>query len=191
MAPQTDLQLSYTDKEINSFTDNLVDLNVDAFSYLVLMVGKYQKGKEQLLKQVASKTGSEIVTVDLDLVITSREEESFQNIDQMFAQLADGPKYIYFANGDRLGGVYTGYSYSVERYSTPQERYFLNKMNACEKIAFLDLKDRFNANPTLRRLSQAVISFDQPKSFLNKMFWKLKQIRVNGSNFESTKKAAV
>lgn len=191
MAPQTDLQLSHTDNEIKSFVDSLVNLNVDASSYLVLMLGKYQKGKKQFLKDVSAKTGTEIVTVDLDEVITSKEEESFRNIDQLFEQLADQSRYIYFANGDRLGGVYTGYSYSVERYSTPQERYFLDKMNASEKIAFLDLKDRFNANATLRRLSQAIISFDQPKSFINKLFWKLGQIRVHGSKFESTKKAAV
>lgn len=191
MATQPDLQISHTDNQIKSFLDGLNDLNVDASSYLVLMTGKYQKGKEKFLKEAASVIDSEILTVDLDTVITSNEEDTYQNIDQLFQQLKGSTRYIYFANGDRLGGVYTGYSYSVERYSTPQERYFLKKINASEKIAFLDLKDPYTANPTLRRLSQAIIKFDQPKSFFNKLIWKLTQIRVNGSQFESTKKVTV
>ncbi len=192
MSLPADKEISFTDIEINSLFSKLKKLNVDKSYYLTLLVGPFQKGKINLLKDAASKLGEEFYSVDLDKVITTNKEETYQNIDSLFDQLnKQGSKYIHFTNGDRLSGVYTGYSSSVERYSTPQERKFLKSINECEKVIFLELKDRHNLNSTLRRMTHTIIKFDGPMSFVDKVLWKVKQIRVHGSEFESSRKVSV
>lgn len=185
-------ELSYSDNEINSLFSKLKKLNVDKSYYLTLLIGPFQKGKNNLLKDAASKLAEEIYSVNLDQVITTNEEETYKNIDNLFELInKQGTKYVHFSNGDRLSGVYTGYSSSVERYATPQERKFLKTINECEKVIFLELKDRHNLNPTLRRMTHTIIKFDEPMSFVDKILWKVKQIRVHGSEFESSRKISV
>ena len=192
MTPPVDTVLTYSDNETNTFVSKINDLNVDKSYYLILLLGPYEKGKKGFIKNVASAIDEEIYSVDLDKVITTNEQETYQNIDKLFNQInKQGSKYVHFSNGDRLSGVYTGYSYSVQRYATPQERWLLKAINESEKVIFLELKDRHNLNSTLKRMAQTVIKFDEPNSFVDKFIWKLKQFRVHGHDFESSRKVSV
>ena len=192
MTPSFDLQLTHSDKEISQFITDLKSLNVDKSYYLTLLVGPYIKGKQNFMKKAASLVNEEIHSVDLDSVITTNEKETYSNINKLCDHLTSLPgKYVHFSNGDRLSGVYTSYSYSVKRYATPQEKYFLDKIKESEKVILLELKDRHNMNSYIRRNSHAVINFNRPVSMVDKLIWKIKQIRIHGHNFESSRKAAV
>lgn len=182
-------KIDYTQKSGENLIQKITGLNVDSSYYLMLMVGKFQGEKDQFIKDLAKKAQSEIVTVDMAKVISTDEESSFENIDKAFSSLSSSQKIVYLQNGDSLGGAYTGFSYSVERYATPQERHLLKTINESEKIVILDLKDPHTVNNTLKRNAQIYLNFDNPTSFFGKLFLPLKNLRLHGHTFESKRKA--
>lgn len=175
--------LNHTDKEISSLIQNLDKLDLDSSYYLVLLVGENKKAKKAFINQLKKSAGSSFAAADLVDYITSNERESYQATDKLIEDIGS-KKIVWLRNGDQLGGVYTGYSYSETRYATPQERYLLKKMTGSEKIFFLDLDDKHTVNNTLKRHAQTLIKFELPGSFLGR----LKQITVHGHSFPSKRK---
>jgi len=187
MAAQESLKtLDYNDKEVSDLLKTLSDLRLDSSYYLVLLAGENKGPKKSFLKKVKDQADGEIAEADLRDVISTVKEESYRAIDKMMESLGES-KYVLLKNGDQLGGVYTGYSYSVERYATPQERYLLDKIQGTERIFLLDLDDIHTVNNTMRRHAQAMIKFEYPKSLLGR----IKQIRFNGHTFSSKRKPTV
>lgn len=181
--------IDYTQKNGENLIQEISRLNVDSSYYLILMVGKFQSDKIQFMKSLAKKAQSEIVTVDMAEVISTDEETSYKNIDKAFSSLSSSQKIVYLQNGDSLGGAYTGFSYSVERYATPQERYLLKTINESEKIVILDLRDPHTVNNTLKRNAQVYLNFDYTPSFMGKLKQSIKSLRLHGHTFESKRKA--
>ncbi|MEX2456225.1 MAG: hypothetical protein WD381_02880, partial [Balneolaceae bacterium] len=180
---------AHTDSEIQSFIDGLTTQKVDNSYYLALLIGSNKRAKKKFLDDVAKKSGS-VTSINLGAVISSDEEESRANIDTLFTNLTKSDKYIYLEDGDAFEGVYTSFSYSTERYATPQERYFIKKVQESEKIIFLDIKDEYAASNTLKRFAQTIITFEEPKSFIDKIFYKMSKVHVHGSDFESKRRVA-
>lgn len=178
---------AHTDSEIQSFIDGLTSQEVDNSYYLTLLIGSNKRAKKDFLNDLAKKSES-ITSINLGDVISSDEEESKANMDSLFNNLSSSDKYIYFEDGDAFGGVYTSFSYSTERYATPQEKYFIKKAQESEKIIFLDIKDEYASSNTLKRFAQTIITFEEPKSFMDKIFYKMSKIHVHGSGFESKRK---
>jgi len=175
--------LKHTDEEASSFLENLNKLKGNHSYYLALLAGKNKSAKSDFIKKIKKQAGNEVVEIDLREVITTVVEESRKNIDQMI-NLLNSEKYVLLLNGDQLGGVYTGFSYSVHRYATPQERYLLKRISETEKIYFLDLDDIHSVNYSMKRQAHMLITFDYPDSFLGK----LKQITLNGHTFSSKRR---
>lgn len=187
MADTNSLQtFEHSDKDADTFIQNIDSLNVDSSYYLAILAGENSSAKKGFLKKIKKKTGDQLLEVDLRDVVSSVEEESYYKIDEMVDSLGSH-KYILFRNGDQLGGVYTGHSFSVRRYATPQERHLLKRIRNSEKVYLLDLEDEHTVNNTLRRHAQTLISFRYPTTF----FGKLKQITLNGSSFASNRKALI
>lgn len=187
MAQSNSLQtFEHSDKETDTFIQNLDSLNVDSSYYLTILAGPNNSAKKAFLKKVRAKAGEQLKEVDLREVVSTVEEESYEAIDKMIESLGSH-KYIIFKNGDQLGGVYTGYSFSVRRYATPQEKYLLKKIRNTEKVYLLNLEDEHTVNNTLRRHAQTLITFKYPSTIMGR----LKQITLNGSSFASNRKALV
>jgi hypothetical protein len=174
----------YNSSNIDSLIDKLSDVRVDGSYYLLVLAGKYTKGKNAFLSKLSKKAG-EISSVDLRSVISTNEEDAYRNLDRLFTSMDDTQKVVHLEHGDVLSGEYTGFTYSSVRYATPQEKYLLNKIQQSEKVVILDLIDKANITKSLERKAQAAIDFDEPASGLGKLFWKLKQIRLNGHTFEN------
>ena len=190
-ASATDIQtFSYNDKQLSGFLDKLKSLNVDSSYYITLLAGQHKKAKRSVLKKIADAAGGSLTTIDLNEIITQHEEECYENIDRAFDALTDSDKLIYLQNGDALNGVYTSYSYSVQQYATPQERYLITKMADSEKVIFIDMDTKDTVSRTMMRYAQAMITFDAPASFFGKVLWNLKQIKVHGHTF-ITKRSAL
>lgn len=175
-------KISHSDKKISSFIDQLDEINLDSSYYLLLLVGPYKAGKENILSRIEKKTGA-FKEIDLRDVITLNEEECFKKIDELFRSIGETEKNLYFKHGDALAGEYTGFTYSSTRYATPQEKYLLKKIKTSEKLVLIDLEEFENIDKTLERMAQAAIIFDQPASSFGKILWKLKQIHVHGHTF--------
>lgn len=174
----------YNSSDADSLIDKLSGIRVDGSYYLLVLAGRYNSGKNAFLSKLSKKAG-EISSVDLRSVISTNEEESYRNLDRLFASMDDSHKVIHLECGDVLSGEYTGFTYSTVRYATPQEKYLLNKIQNSEKVVILDLKDKANITKTLERKAQVAIEFDAPSSGLSRLLWKLKQIRLNGHTFEN------
>lgn len=175
----------HSDKETDTFLNGVEQMNVDSSYYLTLLAGDNNSAKESFFKKVKQAFGDNLAVVDLRAIVTADEEESYKKIDEMIASLRN-KKYILITHGDELDGVYTGFSSSVRRYATPQERHLISKIKSSEKVYFISLEDRHAVTNYMRRHAQTLITFEYPESFLGR----LKQITLNGSSFSSNRQAA-
>lgn len=176
--------LKHNDKEITGFLDRVSQINLDRSHYLIIFIGAYQAGKTNLIKRLQKKIG-EFIEIDLSTVISQNEEESYKNIDELFSVIAKSDKNILFNHGDVLAGQYTGYTYSSVRYATPQEKYFLKKIQKLEKIILLDILDEDNVDKTLERNSHFTLSFNKPTSILKRFTWSLGNYSFHGHQIVS------
>ncbi len=176
--------LKYSEDEISVILNNLSEQKPGGKYNLIVLAGKNKSAKKEFIRKVKKQVGDQFSEIDLRDVISTVVEESKNKIDQMIQSTGTG-KYVLLQNGDQLGGVYTGYSYSVRRYATPQERYLLKKISETENTFFLDLDDIDTVNSLMKRHAQALITFEYPGTLLGR----LKQITVHGHTFASNRKA--
>lgn len=185
MSSPTLKKITHNDPEVESFLEKLKQVKVDSSYYLLLLIGPYLKGKKKFLEKLADRTGRTITHIDMRDIVTMSEQETYQNIDSMFAEFEDTDSILFFSNGDRLCGAYTGYTYSKTRYATPQERYFLKKINKLEKIVLLDIVEEDNIDKTLERSAHFSFSFDKPDSILERLTWNIGNISFHGHQIVS------
>lgn len=185
MASNESLQtFKYSDKESDSFLKDVDKMNVDSSYYLTVLAGENKSAKDSFFKKVKQKFGDQLEVIDLRTVVSAVEEESYDKINEMIESFGE-KKYVWLNHGDELDGVYTGYSSSVRRYATPQEKYLIRQIRSTEKLYFISLEDKHTVTNFLRRHTQTLITFDYPESLLGR----LKQITLNGSSFSSNRQA--
>lgn len=155
----------------------------DSAGKFIVLAGKNRGEKKTFIRKLR-KSDIETKEIDLRDVISTVEEETFENIDELFNSLKSG-EIIYLKNGDVLSGEYTGNSYSFRRYATPQEKYLLKKIEDSHSGFLLDLLDEANVNNLLERKANAVIEFNAPKSGFGKLLWRMKQISLHGHTFDN------
>ena len=178
---------SNVDKRFSHSSDK-VDEILNAFisdpaGKFIVFTGKNKSEKKNFISKLR-KIDTEVEEIDLRDIISTVEEETFENLEELFNSLSDG-KIVYLNNGDVLSGEYTGNTYSFRRYATPQEKYLLKKIENSNSGFILDLLDEANVNNLLERKSSSVIEFKPPKGGLGKLFWRLKQVSLNGHTFEN------
>jgi len=177
-------RISYRDKEVIDILNTIIEIKSSSKGYLLVLAGKYKKGKDDFISDLSNRIG-EINSVDMRTIISTNENESFENIEKLFNSLSEKDRVLYLENYDVLSGEYTAFTYSSVRYATPQEKYLLKKIKDSNRIVIVELVDKANIHSMLNRFTQAVIEFDEPSSGIGKLFWKLKQIRIQGHTFEN------
>lgn len=175
----------FAEDDVNNYISQLSKIYVDSSYYLLLLVGPYQKGKKRFLSKLSEVLNEKINHIDLRSIISVDEVETIKNIDDLFSNMNGKGKILFFSNADSLCGAYTGYTYSSNRYATPQERYLLQKIKEIEKIIIFDIEDPYNADATMRRHAHHVVLFDKPKSLFSKLTWKLGSVTFHGHEFEN------
>lgn len=172
--------VSYGGDSFDELINHLATHSAELPYHLSLLIGKSGEKKDEAVKKIADATGREIQSVDANEVISKVESESFENLDYIFKKYDSYNTLLYLKNGSRLCGVYTGYTQSRVKYATPQERYFLKKVQETGGMFVVDMDTSTDADTTIRRAAQSVINFPIPQSGLKKLFWKLKGISVHG-----------
>ncbi|MEX2602493.1 MAG: hypothetical protein WD355_12635 [Balneolaceae bacterium] len=162
--------------------DKIKNVNLTSSYYLLLLTGPWVNGKRSYLESIAAARGESVTEIDMHDVVTLHEEETYKKIDELFDSLGDDERILYFKNGDRLCGTYTGYTYSSTRYATPQERYLIKKILKLQKIVIIDIVDEDNVDKTLERHSQAIVRFDHSGSLFRRF---LGGLSVHGHNITS------
>lgn len=158
--------------------------------HLCLFLGVYHPDKKEALEKISGATGLHIREVDFNSIVSKSEEETYQNLDRLFEKFERTDSILYFKNGDKLCGAYTGFTHSRVKYATPQERYFLKKVQEFKGIVIVDITEYTAADKSLRRAAQSIVTFPLPDSKLKRFMWHLKNYTFHGFELRSKRPEA-
>ena len=151
----------------------------------IVFAGNFSENRKYAITQFETETIGDTKEVSLSDYITGSEEESYSLLDSLFEELKSIESLIVFKNAEQLCGVYVGHTYSVVKYATPQEKYFLKKLKELNSSAILEFENEYHLDKAIEREADAIVRFPVPSSKLEKLFFWLTQVRVNGSNLPS------
>lgn len=182
--------LSYNDASFDELLNAMAQSAGKPSHHLSLFLGVFLPDKQEALKKVSDATGLSVQDIDFNDLVSKSENETFENLDNVFEQYQSSNSILYFKNGDKLCGAYTGFTHSRVKYATPQERYFLKKVQEYEGIVIVDITQYTAADKTLRRAAGSVISFPLPDSAIKRFFWHLKNYTLHGYKLRSKRPEA-
>lgn len=177
--------VTFRDSSYDELENYLASSAKDKSHHLSLFLGVFHPDKEEAVEKISESTGLSVRTIDFNDIVSKSEEETFENLDQVFDQYQGSESILYFKNGDKLCGAYTGFTHSRVKYATPQERYFLKKVQSYSGIVIVDITEYTAADKTLRRAAGSVASFPLPDSKLKRFMWHLKNYTLHGFKLRS------
>lgn len=172
----------FNDPEYNNFIKNLRQTDGH---HLCLFMGLYEPDKKKALKKISKTTGKDVTRFDFNDIVSKKETETFEHIDRLFNEVVDPDSILYFSNGDKLCGAYTGFTLSKVKYATPQERCFLKKIKKIRGLIIIDIKETDNADGTMLRGAHSIIKFPLPKSPVRRILWHLKHYSLHGYDIKT------
>lgn len=175
--------ISYPSAEYTSMLGEL-----SASPKKIIVAGTYRTNRLKCVAEILKVHNGKAIEISLAEYIIPNLEQSKQNIDRLFPEIADSPLVI-FKNPEYLCGVYNAHSYSVEKYATPHEKYFLEKLESIKGSVVLEFEDEYYLDKSLIRKADSVIRVSKPASWLSKLSWSLEKITVNGSAFPTKRPA--
>lgn len=187
---ETSTDLTYNKTSINKLEEDLKDSVNKKSHHLCLFLGVYLPDKQEALSKISDTTGLSVATVDFNDLVFKSEEETFRKLDEFFGRHQNSESILYFKNGDKLCGAYTGFTHSRVKYATPQERYFLKRVRNFRGIVVVDITEYTAADKTLRRASDSILSFPLPDSTMQRFFWHLKNYTLHGFELRSKRPEA-
>lgn len=185
-AEQAFQDVTYGDNEYDQLLQQIEQDARSAPYHLSLFIGSSDDSKREAIEQIAGITGREVKTVDANDIATKIESQSQAHIDAVFEALDPADTILHLKNGSRLCGVYTGYTHSRVKYATPQERYFLKKIQEAGGLYVIEIDTDTDADTTIRRAAQSIVHFPPPQSGLKRLFWKIrKMVTVHGHEIKT------
>jgi|SRR5699024_1971972 len=158
--------------------------------HLSLFLGIYLPDKKKAVQEIADQLNHDVKIIDTENYVTKIESETFQGLDELFSNLQHEDTILYFKNGSKLCGSYTGNSLSRVKYATPQERYFIDKIQDFNGLIIVDIEEYTDADKSLRRAAQSIVSFNLPDSKLSRFMWHLKNFSPNGNDLKTSRPEA-
>lgn len=152
---------------------------------VIVFAGNFAENRKYALSQFETEVMGDSVHVSLEDQISGSESETYKKLDQLFDRLSSISSLIIFNNAEQLCGVYVGHTYSVVKYATPQEKYFIKKLAELNSPCIIEFENLNHIDKAIERTADAVIRFNVPSSRIEKLFFWLSQVRVNGSNLPS------
>lgn len=172
----------FEDSDFKNFVEEVK--NIDS-SHLVLFIGLYGPDKKKALKKITRTSGRTVERFDFNDIVTKIENETFENVDRILEEISDDTSILYFSNGDKLCGAYTGFTHSKVKYATPQERYFLKKIRDYDGLIIIDITETDSADETILRASDSVVKFPLPKSPIRRILWHLRNYSLHGFDIKT------
>ncbi|MCW9706192.1 hypothetical protein [Fodinibius salsisoli] len=153
--------------------------------HLSLFLGFYKPNKQKALDEIAQKLDRQVKIINTKEFVSKIESATFERLDALFNQIDQSNVILYFKNGDKLCGAYTGNSHSRVKYATPQERYFIKKVQEFNGLVVVDIDEYTDADKTLRRAAQSIVSFTLPDSKIQRFMWHLKNYSFHGYDLKT------
>ena len=158
--------------------------------HLSLFLGVYKPNKQKAVKAIADRLNREVEVVNTENLVSKIESETFDNLDAFFDDVHQSDNILYFKNGDKLCGAYTGNTHSRVKYATPQERYFMKKVQSFNGLAIVGIEEYTDADKTLRRAAKSIVSFNLPDSVFQRFMWHLKNYSTHGFELKTKRPEA-
>lgn len=179
--PDNEFQkVTYGDDSFNKLKDELERTADLQEHHLSLFLGVYEPHKQKALESISSRLDREVQVVHTEELVSKIESETFDNLDAFFDDVHQSNVILFFKNGDKLCGAYTGNSHSRVKYATPQERYFMKKVKSFNGLVVVDIEEYTDADKSLRRAAQSIVSFNLPDSVFQRFMWHLKNYSTHG-----------
>jgi len=176
-------KVPYDSDEYKNVIGSISDRNTSD-NRIILFLGPYLPHKKRALDDIKKNSALNIELVETSEYISSSFHETKKNLDDLFLD-AEENQLFYFVNGDKLCGVYTGFTQSKVKYATPQERYFFEKVKHFQGVVIIDIANVDAADESLLRKSDVNISFPMPKSLFSRFMFGLKNYSFHGYNFRT------
>ena len=174
------------DYNSTSYNEFLKDFRNDpSQKKIIVFAGNFSENRKYALTQFETEVIGEAKKISLNDFVTASEEETFKNLDLLFDELRSINSLIVFKDAEQLCGVYVGHTYSVVKYATPQEKYFIKKLKELNCSCIIEFENENHLDKAIERVADAVVQFKVPSSIIEKVFFWLTQVRVNGSNLPS------
>lgn len=181
----TNKTMEYKDQAFGDLVSKLeakfVESNTEVDTYnLLTFVGDYEPDKKQAIDDISKRLKQSVKSVDISHIITDNLKETYHNIDELFDKAKPHSELLYIERGEYFCGMFTGYTLSKVRYATPQERYFLRKLDNYDGLVVISVNDYDYMDERLLRISDAVVEFPLPESFFKRLAWKTKTYTFHG-----------
>jgi len=147
---------------------------------LLTFVGDYDPDKKQAANNLSNKLKQSVKSLDISHVITRGLKQTYSNIDELFDKAKPHSEILYIDRGEYFCGMFTGHTLSKVRYATPQERYFLRKLDSYDGLVIISINDFDYMDELLMRVSDAVVEFPLPNSFFKRLAWKTRTYSFHG-----------
>ncbi|MEX0724591.1 MAG: hypothetical protein WD357_03615 [Gracilimonas sp.] len=152
---------------------------------LIVLAGAFTTNRKAALDELKREVIGDAVEIDLAELVTPHEEESYKNIEKVLSEIDAEAPLVVIRNPEQLSGAYTGFTSSIVKYATPQEKFFLKKITEINAPVVLEFKDVDQLDRTITRTADAVVIFREPSSLIEKLAWKVQNVHVHGSSFLS------
>lgn len=179
------IDLFYRDDSFEELLETLKDNAEKASHHLGLFLGLYKPNKEKALERISEHTGLSVKRLDFDDFISKSEIDTAEALNNVFEKYNEDKTILYFENGDKLCGVYTGFSHSRVKYASPQERHFIQLIKKFQGIVLVDISEYNAADKSIRRAAQSIVRFDLPPSRIRRFMWHLKNYTLHGFELKS------
>lgn len=180
----------FGESSFNELRDYMKSTADDESFHLSLFLGYYDPDKKEAAKRIADDTGKSIEWIDFNDIVSKSETDTFVNLDRLFDRYNRNDSILYFTNGSKLCGSYTGFTHSKVKYATPQERHFLKKVQDYKGIVLIEITDYTDADQTIRRAAQSVVTFPPPNSPFRRFIWNLKNFSLHGYDIKTQRPEA-
>lgn len=182
--------VTFGDSSFSDLKDELALTANNKQHHLSLFLGLYEPSKQKALEEIADRLDRDVRIIHTEELISKIESETFDNLDKLFKGLDQTDVILYFKNGGKLCGSYTGFSHSRVKYATPQERYFLKKVKNFQGLVIVDIEEFTDADKTLRRAAQSIVSFYLPESKWQRFMWHLRNYSFHGVELKTKRPEA-
>lgn len=169
--------MNYKDSDYNTFVQ---DLKNTELPHLSLFIGLFNPDKKKAVKEMSGVLNKEVSEFDFNDIVSKNETDTFEAIDDLFQKAVDSDDILYFLNGDKLCGAYTGFTHSKVKYATPQERYFLKKAGEYSGLVIINITEPDSADETILRAADSLVKFPLPNSPIRRILWHLRNYSLHG-----------
>ncbi|NPC44594.1 ATP-binding protein [Nocardioides sp. zg-1230] len=137
----------------------------------LLFCGPPGTGKTLAAEVVASRVGTDLLTVDVANVVSKWIGETEKNLGAVFDVAERTQAVLFMDEADALFGSRTKVSDAHDRYANLETAYLLQRLDRFQGLAVLATNLRHNIDPAFTRRMDYVIEFDLPDAEAREVMW--------------------